>query len=73
MAEKTLNEYILDQLDKPVKLKGGEMLKDPEDGHVMTATEAIAWKITQNALSGDLKAAQFVMQLEATRRLTNKK
>lgn len=73
METKTVQEYLINSLEKPVAIKGGGTLKDPIDGHEMTATEAIAAKIMQNALNGDLKAAQFVMQLEANERIKKKK
>ena len=65
----TLADYLINQLDKPVAVKGGGFLKDPVDGHEMTTMEAIGMKMLQNALNGDIKAAQFIMQLEANNRL----
>lgn len=73
IAQPTLQEYIIARLDQPVLVKGGGFAKDPADGHTLTATEAIAMNIMQNALNGDLKAAQFIMQLEQTNRLQRKK
>ena len=73
MADKTqtlsVQDYLINQLGKPVAVKGGGTLKDPTDGHEMNAKEAIAMKILQNALNGDIKSAQFVMQLDQTYRL----
>ena len=71
--DKDLQGYILERLDKPVPVKGGATLKDPLDGHEMTVTEAIAYRMTEKALAGDVKAAQFIMQLEAQQRLQNKR
>ena len=75
--EKDLHEYILERLDKPVPVKnkdgGTGLLKDPLDGHEMTVTEAIAYRMTEKALAGDVKAAQFIMQLEAQQRLTKRR
>ena len=34
----TLQEYIIARLDMPVAVKGGGTLKDPVDGHEMSAT-----------------------------------
>lgn len=68
----TLADYLINSLDKPVAVKGGGTLKDPVDGHEMIATEAIAMKMLQNALNGDIKSAQFIMQLEQSRRLQQK-
>lgn len=65
----TLQDHIIARLEKPVPVKGGKVLQDPVDGHAMTATEAIAYKMIEKALNGDVKASQFVMQLEQNRRL----
>ena len=65
----SLQDYIIERLEKPVAVKGGSTLKDPLDGHEMTATEAIAYRMVEKALGGDTKAAQFVMQLEQNRRM----
>ena len=65
----TLQEYIIARLEMPVAVKGGGTLKDPVDGHEMTATEAIAFKMMEKALSGDVRSAQFIMQLEQAHRL----
>lgn len=66
--DKSLQEHIIARLDMPVAVKGGGTLKDPLDGHEMTATEAIAYRMMEKALAGDTKAAQFIMQLEANSR-----
>ena len=68
----TITEFLVAQLEQPVltsqKNEKGEVEKknatDPRDGHELTAKEAIAMKILQNALNGDLKAAQFIMEQE---------
>lgn len=69
----TLQEFIIARLDQPVLVKGGSYATDPVDGHTLTATEAIAMKMMQNALQGDIKAAQFIMQIEAADRLQKKR
>ena len=53
-------------------IQGGGTLKDPVDGHEMSATEAIAFKMVEKALSGDSRAATFCMQLQASDRLQRK-
>lgn len=68
----TLQEYIIARLEMPVAVKGGGTLKDPVDGHEMSATEAIAFKMVEKALSGDSRAATFCMQLQASDRLQKK-
>lgn len=75
--ELTITEYLVAQLHQPVltteevvdketgkKKKVKKNATDPRDGHELTAKEAIAMKLLQNALSGDIKAAQFVMEQE---------
>ena len=69
----TLQDHLIARLDLPVPTKKGGTLKDPIDGHEMTATEAIAYKMMEKALSGDVRACQFIMQLEAQQRLQNKR
>ena len=65
----TLQDHLIARLEMPVAVKGGGTLKDPVDGHEMTATEAIAFKMMEKALSGDVRSAQFIMQLEQAHRL----
>ena len=69
----TLQDHLIARLEMPVavKTKDGKTgtLKDPVDGHEMTATEAIAFKMMEKALSGDVRSAQFIMQLEQAHRL----
>ena len=69
----TLQDHLIARLDMPVPAKGGGMLKDPVDGHEMTATEAIAFKMMEKAISGDVRAAQFIMQLEQQHVLQKRK
>lgn len=72
--EMTITEYIIAQLEQPVLTtqldENGRKVKrnatDPRDGHELTAKEAIAMKLMQNALNGDIKAAQFIMEQERT-------
>lgn len=71
-TDQTISEYLVEQLHQPVLTfevgEDGKKKKvnatDPRDGHELTAKEAIAMKILQNALNGDLKAAQFIMEQE---------
>lgn len=73
----TLQDHLIARLEMPVavKTKDGSTgtLKDPVDGHEMTATEAIAYKMMEKALAGDVRSAQFIMQLEQSHRLQNKR
>lgn len=61
----TMEEYIVSQLDQKVVLKDGSMLTDPVDGHVLTKQEAIATNILNLAMKGDIKAAQYINNLQA--------
>ena len=75
--EQTMSEYILAQLEQPVIVtavdENGQKVRreatDPNDGHRLTTKEAIAMKLLQNALSGDIKAAQFIMEQERTAKM----
>ena len=62
--QQTMEDYLLSQLDQRVKLKDGTMMKDPIDGHELTKQEAIAAGIINQALQGDIKAAQYIQQLQ---------
>lgn len=70
--ELTITEYLIAQLEQPVlttqvEATGNKVKRnatDPRDGHELTAKEAIAMKLMQNALNGDIKAAQFIMEQE---------
>lgn len=59
----TMEEYLLRQLDTPVVLKSGEVMK-AQDGHPMTKQEAIATTILNNAMKGDLNAARYIQALQ---------
>lgn len=52
-SQPSLQDLIIDRLDKPVPVKGGGTMKDPLDGHEMTTLEMIAYKMTEQAMSGD--------------------
>ena len=69
----TLQEYIISRLDQPVLVKGGSFATDPVDGHQLTATEAIAMKMMQNALNGDIKAAQYIQSIQLGAELNRKR
>lgn len=57
--EKTLNDYILRELSRPVLLKDGTKAIDPIDGHELTRDEAIALNLVNMAMQGDLKAIDY--------------
>ncbi len=68
----TMEEYLLSQLDTPVVLKDGTEMKAP-DGHVMTKQEAIATNILNMAMKGDVKAAQYIQNIQARAKILKKK
>lgn len=59
----TMEEYLLSQLDEPVVLKDGSVATKP-DGTPMTKNEAIATNILNQAMKGDIKAAQYINSLQ---------
>ena len=58
-----MEDYLLAQLNEEVILKDGTQLK-AADGHVMTKQEAIATNILSQAMNGDLKAAQYIQNIQ---------
>ena len=60
----TMEDYMLRQLKKTVILKDGNTLKDPHDGHELTAEEAIAHNMINAAMKGDVKAAQYIQNIQ---------
>lgn len=69
----TITEYLVAQLEQPVLTtqkdeRTGETVRrnatDPRDGHELSAKEAIAMKLLQNALNGDINSAKFIMEQE---------
>ena len=67
----TMEEYLLSQLGTPVTLKDGSVATKP-DGSAMTKQEAIATNILNQAMKGDVKAAQYINQLQLRAQLTKK-
>ena len=61
--QQTMEEYLLSQLDTPVVLKDGTMMTKP-DGSPMTKQEAIATNILNLAMKGDVKAAQYIQNIQ---------
>lgn len=59
----TMEDYLLSQLDEPVVLKDGSVATKP-DGTPMTKNEAIATNILNQAMKGDIKAAQYINSLQ---------
>ena len=70
--QQTMEEYLLSQLDTPVVLKDGTMMTKP-DGSPMTKQEAIATNILNLAMKGDVKAAQYIQNIQMRAKIMKKK
>ena len=68
----TMEDYLLSQLEEQVVLKDGSTLKG-QDGHVMTKQEAIATNILNLAMKGDVKAAQYIQNIQMRAKIMKKK
>ena len=58
---------------KWAKAKDGNTLKDPHDGHEMTAEEAIAHNMINAAMKGDTKAAAYIQNIQMRAKIMKKK
>ncbi len=67
----TLEDFLLSQLDQPVILKEGGQAMGP-DGKPLTKQQAIAMNLLNQAMKGDIKAAEFVMRIQAMNRTRRK-
>lgn len=68
----TMEDFLLEQLQEEVILKDGTYLK-AADGHVMTKQEAIATNILNLAMKGDVKAAQYIQNIQMRAKIMKKK
>jgi hypothetical protein len=59
-----LKNTIIKQLSAPVKRKGTQEYMTDEDGNIVTSEAAIGMTIVQKALSGDLQAIAFCLNLQ---------
>ena len=59
-----LRNTIIKQLSAPVKRKGTQDYMTDEEGNIVTSEAAIGMTIVQKALSGDLQAVAFVLNLQ---------
>ena len=71
--QQTMEDYVLSQLKQTVILKSGDTLKDVHDGHELTAEEAIAHNLINNAMKGDVRAAQYIQNIQMRAQLQKKK
>lgn len=69
----TMEEYLLSQLDKVALSKDKKTITDPVDGHELTKQELIATSILNQAMKGDIKAAQYISSLQLKAQITKKK
>ena len=67
----TLEDFLLSQLDQPVILKEGGQAMGP-DGKPLTKQQAIAMNLLNQAMKGDIKAAEFVMRIQAMNKARRK-
>ena len=67
----TLEDFLLSQLYQPVILKEGGQAMGP-DGKPLTKQQAIAMNLLNQAMKGDIKAAEFVMRIQAVNRARRK-
>ena len=70
--QQTMEDYLLAQLNEEVILKDGTQLK-AADGHVMTKQEAIATNLINLAMKGDVKAAQYIQNIQMRAKIMKKK
>ena len=70
--QQTMEDYLLAQLNEEVILKDGTQLK-AADGHVMTKQEAIATNLINLAMKGDVKAAQYIQNIQLRAQMKKKK
>ena len=63
-----LKDTIIKQLSAPVKRKGTQDYMTDEDGNIVTSEAAIGMTIVQKALSRDLQAVAFVLNLQMQQR-----
>ena len=67
----TMEDYLLAQLNDEVVLKDGTVMQKP-DGSPMTKQEAIATNILNLAMKGDVKAAQYIQNIQQRAALMKK-
>ena len=70
--QQTMEDFLLAQLNEEVILKDGTQLK-AADGHVMTKQEAIATNLINLPMKGDVKAAQYIQNIQMRAKIMKKK
>lgn len=61
----SLESALVDRLQRTIKTKTGSVAVD-ENGNPITAVQAIAMSILQNAMKGDIQSATFVRNITRT-------
>lgn len=59
----TIEDALLQRMTMQIKTKQGGVAVDPETGQPLTATQAIAMSILQNAMHGDIASATFIRNI----------
>lgn len=70
--QQTMEDYLLSQLQEPVITKDGSVATAP-DGHKLTKQEAIAINLLNQAMKGDIKAAQYIQSIQVRANLNKKR
>lgn len=68
----TIEDYICEQLAKPLKLKDGSVVVNDE-GKPVTKEEGIAMNLVNQALQGDIKAIEYINRAKLIVAQTKKK
>lgn len=68
----TIEDYILEHLAKPLRLKDGSVVLNDE-GKPITKEEGIAMNLVNQALQGDVKAIEYINRAKAVSQHQKKK
>lgn len=68
----TIEDYILEQLAKPLRLKDGTVVLNDE-GKPITKEEGIAMNLVNQALQGDVKAIEYINRAKVVASTKKKK
>ena len=68
----TIEDYILEHLAKPLRLKDGSVVLNDE-GKPITKEEGIAMNLVNQALQGDVKAIEYINRAKVVSKHQKKK
>ena len=68
----TIEDYIWEQLAKPLRLKDGSVVLNDE-GKPITKEEGIAMNLVNQALQGDVKAIEYINRAKVVSQYQKKK